>query len=1175
MQRDHPCSFVVYLVAQGIHGYHGGDFWGPVIEVTNFNRTFAWQVGQTFEEILESLGLPLFYDMRAERAHRYVSLILAHGGIPTYCLPDFFANMLQPSVIRAQYADMSAADLIEEWLWHASGRYFTDKPVLRFLSFGGQVAQDLVERCREMAWEYIDTGSVPDAEAFGLPRRVVDAYRQWIAEQDAKQVRVETAERWRLRKPEILIDPWGEGVILDLPPQQVPATMAQADFIWRVNAGEEEHDVPVRVRRTGYDLRTTSEALSLNQPAALVEVSLLVDDQVKRTWRYPGVDDEHPLLVFDPERSTLFSWQYSLPARPLGILYPAQFELQPEGSAKLVEELPRLPWGWSGFRGGIWNLSQATSLSLLQDGKQVLAVPLRPDESLQRPHLVGGQLFSESSARAPVYVGAPPCLRVPLRLNSPSPVVGDCAGQTLAGQRELDEELGRWRLTVRNKWQAIPEINLTTTLAALRPQLTVGEGYVDLPLSLPSLLRATPFGNYTVRLRGPLGRDAEFTLRLASHLVIHGHETLYLPDARLGSQPVTLLVETSPGDGLEWQGEGENRVQLVQQDGESWLYQVELAPDSVEIELTIVRSLPSGEAVRVPITVPVRRLRWALVGEQAGVSRREWTGRILKQSVDAVSQTLSPCLLIELPLLDNDRVHLDLRLLDVDSAELQSMRLSSLPRDQRIWRFDLAASLDTMRASRSPVLRFELVAWNLPERDGPLRLPVLSLTRTLIVDNVEFQFHVVGQQATFELRWCEPTPLKHRCVRFWPLWRPWDPPFEQSISDTAEGVCAFEVKPNALRSGKYRLEFFVADPWVSQDIPQRPTRGTPGTADVELITPAKQLDLIDARLEQGQSFDLLLERAAIYQDIDRARKAQPDWQWCFEHLDEGTVSQILALAEIVQSAGDPDTHRALHLKMFAPHRVERLLQAHRQGNISSDHFRLYLAHMPRSELLPKDTCKHLLSVEEERVRLYALQQLIQRGSTSGVDTVLEWVQSARLSDADAIALLSVNPNFAAECLQKRLDDPMVSRLVDGLGRTMGTEGVACVGDWIHGNVGWGRIERIENACTHAEIRWAVVKQGDYRFLVMLRPAAFAERIVIDMDSGFVRFEGQDEVLICSVCGSFMTQRTDAMRQHFQTVHPARSKKEQNVVRYRRRPAKEPIPLQGVEFTSKEPPDQLA
>ena len=1162
LRHDYPCTFAVYLVAQGIYSYQGGDYWSEVVQVTGLNSSYTWEVGQTFEGILETLGLPLFYDMRAEKAHRYVSLILAHGGIPDYCLPDFFAQMLHPSVLRAQYAGMSAAELIDEWRWRSSVQYFTDKPVLRFLACGGRVAENFVERCREMAWEVLDSGSVPGAEEIGLPKRVVDAYGRWIAEQSTDQMQREAADRWRLRKPEVLVDPWGEGVLLNLPPQQVPATMIYADIAWQVKVGEETYTIPVRVRRTGFDLKTEAESTRLNQPSAIYQVSLLADGQVKRTWHFQGVDDERLLLVVDAERSALLSWQHSLPARRLGLLYPARLALQIEGEARLLEELPRMPWGWSDFCGAVWDLSQGTRLTLLKDGEAVLSATLRPDETMQRPYLLGGQLFSPEvpGVRASVYVGPPPVLRIPL-----------------TGRRGLDEELVRWRLTARNKWSAVPEVNATMALADLRTELAVGERHVDLPLSLPSLLGEAPFGNFVVRLRGPLGRDAEFTMRIVPHLAVCGHETLYLPNVPSGPPPVTLLIETVPGDGLECRGEeGECRVQALERHEGRWVYKVEAGPDVTEVELTISRPLPSGEAVRVPVPLYIRRLRWALVGAQTGPGRREWTGRIIRRSVDALLQTQSPCLLVNLPLDDQNNTHLELRLLDVDGTELQTMDLASTSPHQRMWRFDLPAFLDTIRAGRSPILRFQLGVSNLPGRYRPLHLPVLSLTQTLVVDDVELVCRRADDRVVLELRWHEPTSVRNRHVRFWPLWRTWDPVFERSIPDEVEGMWSFDVPPDRLRSGKYRVEFIVVDPWVSPTLLQTPPKGTPGTADIQLIAPSRQLQVLDTRIqEQGKCFELCLERAVICQDAGDSQEAQSGWQWCFEHLDDGTTPQVLALAELVHAAGDPATLTALQLKMFAAGRIERLLRARGQGQVPADLFRRYLANMPRSRLLPKATCQQLLSVEDETVRLHAVQQLIRCGDALGVETVLEWIEGATLSDADATALLALNPNFALECLQERTSDAAVSRLLDSLSRVMRVEEVVRVGDWVHSDLGWGRIERIENPDTHTEAKWIAGKQSHYQLHVTLRPDISAESVTIDLVSASACFSRPGRAFACTQCDEFSTQCKDVLWRHCQKVHPLRGKEAKDAtksIRYRYEDG--PISLHLLQFTSEEPRDQL-
>ena len=219
--------------------------------------------------------------------------------------------------------------------------------------------------------------------------------------------------------------------------------------------------------------------------------------------------------------------------------------------------------------------------------------------------------------------------------------------------------------------------------------------------------------------------------------------------------------------------------------------------------------------------------------------------------------------------------------------------------------------------------------------------------------------------------------------------------------------------------------------------------------------------------------------------------------------------------------------------------------------------------------------QQLLLVEDETARLHAVQQLIRRGDVLGVNTVLEWTEGVTLSDADAIALLALNPNFAVECLQERTNDSTVSRLLDGLSWTAGVEeDIVHVGDWVHSTVGWGRIERIENPHTRAEVKWIARKQSNHQLYVTLRPNVSAEPITIDMMSSSARFLEPGRVFACTKCDGFSTQRKDDLRLHFQEAHPIRSKKEaeRGTIKYRFK--EQPISLQLLEFSSEEPREQL-
>ena len=87
IKRTYPAAFAVFLTAQGVYGYQEGSFWPGVGQALDKSLDANWsrELGQLFEEILESFGLPLFPDLGGRR---YVDLILMHGGIPDYSLSE-------------------------------------------------------------------------------------------------------------------------------------------------------------------------------------------------------------------------------------------------------------------------------------------------------------------------------------------------------------------------------------------------------------------------------------------------------------------------------------------------------------------------------------------------------------------------------------------------------------------------------------------------------------------------------------------------------------------------------------------------------------------------------------------------------------------------------------------------------------------------------------------------------------------------------------------------------------------------------------------------------------------------------------------------------------------------------------------------------------------------------
>jgi hypothetical protein len=1118
LRHKFPCAFVVFLAAQGIHDYRGpAGFWPGVGETIGkaLNAASTRQLGLLFEEILTAHKLPLFPQVTA-KSFRYVSLILLHGGIPNYSLDDYFDKMLRPAVTREVFADMAADELIEDWLL-SSKIFFTDKPVLRFLEFGGLIAEDFVDRTRELAREFLETGLMPAAKEVGLPQRVVEAFHTWAVENEGfgppeRSQRERTG--LRLRKPEIWLDPWGEGITLDLPPQQIPATLSQAQIEWTIQAdGILLGTLPVRLRRAGYDLRTTHETLSLHQPAELYEISLQFNGETQRNWQYRGPNQEHPLIVFDLARGTLLRQGNSLPARPLWLLYPRTAEINFEGEAKKLEEFPPLPWGWAAFQGEAWDLSQTTKLTLRRDGNEIFSTPIRPDEASQRPHLVGGNLFiaPSSDAPTPTYTGIPPAVRIPL-----------------VGRTNLVEELARWRLTLRNPWAAEPTVDLRSVpLTEFRPYLIHKDGYVELPLNISELLGDAPTGTYTLRLRGPLGRDAELPFRLLSHFFITGHENIYLPHPKNGPPEIKLLIETAANMTIECQPEAEQcQVNLLEQQPDCSMYEIIVPPEAVETRLVVVQPIGDDDLVRVPVRIPVRRLRWTLASGQSQTTslHLERTGWMIKQSLDALEQSESPVLFVGygqsvqttgLEAESPEPESLSLSLVDLDDQELMHLPVTK-PRQSHgrsVWRFELVRFLDTIRHSSSPVVRFEL---EYPHVDGLVRLPVLSLTRSMIVSNVNLEAAPPAEgQLEFSLTWQEDVRLRHRRVRFWPLWRSWLPPYEVPIPDEAEATLTFQAPAASLPIGAYLIEFLVVDPWVGTTRVEQPASGAPNMAMVEMITPEQRIAQINRVIQQdGPRPDLFLERAHIRHQIGEPEGSEADCKRCYERLDESTVPQILDLCDLVQQNIDSSLLGPLRLKMFAANRVQRVLDARSAGEITVTQYQTYFTHLPQ-KLLPVPACEKLLGVDDDKIKMYAILQLVRRGEESGISAVLDLVQRKTLSYTNASEIMKLNIDLAVEHLEEQLDNPTAVQLIEKI--SPNRSAVVREGHWVRSRAGWGILTRIENKDDDQSLDYFIKGQSNLRLHVTLRPRHDAEKVVIEVlnDRHRVYFRHAEKLCRCT------------------------------------------------------------
>jgi len=1198
LRHRYPCTFVAYLVFQGMYGYEGGDYWSAACEGAGLpnlpNYTLAW--GRTFEAIVEELGLGHEFG-----GHRYVGAILGHGGIPTGSLPDFFEHMLQPSVTKPDWAGLSTRELIEEWLTR-SPHYFVDKPVLRFLEYGRGVAEDFVERCRQMAAETVETGEIPTAAEIGLPESVVACYQEWIEVPERFAPTPRTGQR--LRRPQLVLEPWGAGVQLLLPEQRLPATENQKGVWWEIQTDEEVEKLPVQIRPADHYLRIEPSDVPLQRPAREYVVRLFVSGKCLKEWPYDGADGAHPLLVFDAETGRLWPKRKHLPGRLLWTLCAPDVELDAEPASRRIirEGLPQLPWAWHGWQGYMVDLTGVSALLVhTRHGVKRIAVV----QESREPELVGGMTtvngrglpaYTDVDLRdesAPLYVGEPPRLRIPWR-------------QTY--------RLARWRLELWNEGEAEPRRNVKKTLNDLADLLRwevaqpgdqpQQEQVVELPLSHPTLLGPSPLGQYRLRLRGPLGRGAEFRFRIVPKLVLTGHEALYLPDAQQGSLPVQLLIETDPESRLELlQHDPVLSVQEMAADAHGRCYQVEVPPERTEVPLHLVHDLAPDRTVTVPLRVPIHRLRWMLILRPAQLAGRDWRSRAVTVSLEELEQSESPYLLLEVPGAA-ENTSIQLRFLDADGSLLQEMEAIRPLSPSRFRSFDLRLIRDTVRQSRSPAVRAELVVEGLPDHEA-VTLPVLTIRRGVYVEQVTVVPHWEGDQLRLELAWQPDIPLKGRYVRFWSQTRPWSEPVGFPVADDARSRHTFRVSADALPVGTSLVEFTVRDPWVP-DQPERPLPTALSVVSIILGDLEERLQQVDEAVAQAsESFPHVCERLFLWRALGKPERLRDDLRWCYEHMEEAPIKQLVALARELQ---DHPTAKAIQFKLFRPERVRQMLDAYREGKLGEAGLRDYLAQMPRLALLSPEACEALLEVPDYEVRLAMAQRLIEEGRTSGMEAALDWMARGELAPADAEGLLDKDPDLLVQVLVSRLTPQQCEDLLDELDHPMGlaaarrliTEGypsgveavldwaeqrtlyhfrvvelLECnpalavqvlmdhpitettshlwnalaerhpevapfirVGYWIRCRAGWGRIERIETLDGQETyyVHRDELQQG-YRLHVTLHPDEEAESVIIDTARREIAFERASRVYVCGKCEQWITRYSELIvRKHERAAH---------------------------------------
>ncbi len=475
--RRWPAVQVVSTVNVAIGHYNQGNFWSSFFDRADLNQNqevqSAW--GSAFLDNLRALGLPDFSESE-DAGTKYVGRMLMHAGMPTYCLPDYYllvaerrhitAN-LSPEAFVAWAVSRAEQDRLSD----------VDKPVVRFLRYGGDYAIDLVDRTFELLDQIVagrDGSDVP------LPPRFATTASDLMARGAlgrAVQRRGRSADVDGLAvQPYLAIDPFGRGPLIRLPPvSEAPDGVA----IWQVIVDGRRETVQSRALWPGSTEPVPGTDLPILRPSRSAAVGLLGHDELQSAVSI--VDETDPLLAFDEDGKSV-SGVLPLPSAAVWMLYPnlAQatdliaYEGEPRRIAAGV-----LPAGWSGWSLELVDLTEVTSLRL-RDSTRLHTV-----RGVQAARIASGEPIPglRSSYGSPVFV-ALPVVELPSSRG----------------------ELASWDVTITDGASQILARMSTAATGSF-------EGlWDDVPRPL--------LGSYTIRVRGPWGRGGTRTLVVAEGLRI-------------------------------------------------------------------------------------------------------------------------------------------------------------------------------------------------------------------------------------------------------------------------------------------------------------------------------------------------------------------------------------------------------------------------------------------------------------------------------------------------------------------------------------------------------------------------------------------------------------------------------------------------------------------------------
>ena len=990
LRNRYPHAFTVFLTAFATFNDQL-NYWHTLSERLNVPdshiNNYRWR--HIAYEFIKSKGLPVLSEKQA--SDKYVATLRFHGGIPIYSLPDFFTHILLPSVQRSEYVGVSSAHALKLILEKI---YNVDSPVINFLKYSGELGEAFFESCRNMASRYIKDQELVPAEELELPEYLVEAFYSFM---EASQ-----EQAFHLRRPFLTFNPYDEPYLrLNLPEEQVPLYYVDEKAYWQISWDIQNTSVVVTptLRKQRQDVLMRESSLPIQRIPSFLKVSLLRSGesgvpQPIRRWTIPCLPSEDQPLIVARGNGQILASKQELPGETLLLVFPADAQVRTEGEGVRRETYPNLTGSFSGWKAEAWDLSKAQSMHLWGTDKEICpAIPIGFAD--QNPVLAGPTCqYNDDPGGIPLYAGHAPILRIPKRSN-----------------RSLEDELKIWKVELRSHWDTSPILNLEVTLAAYIDNVTVSdENFADFNLS--SILGEDAAGTFNLRVHSQYETEAEFRFRIWPSLYILGLEKFYFPIAD-GAQPISFNLRLPEGCYCETQP-GTYGISIEQS---AVATRIVADAECTRADLHLVKPIGNNNHVRIPIYIPLPRLRWkVLTGDIA--FEPEWTTRSIQIAVDAVLQSSSPSIHLTMHGIHEIVDRVSLLLIDPsdqgDYIQEEKLHVNAIERD--VLRLPLSPFHTTLAGyTQSPQLELHLF-YRAPNYQESRRVPLVFLSRQLEINGVSFK--EIGE-LTWRLSWNELAPLRNRRVLIQPVWQPWQAPWEFKIPDKARGN--FVISNIGLLPSHYRIAFFTAP---ASEPPQTifPEDNVFGLYTCNPEERIDQLQSLSCSTPE-QDFRRHFEICCILAEIKKPYESYVNK--CLDILKLRKIINLTLLFSYYrwlekQSIMHPEdvslksNVRALRYWISAPEIVNHVIQKEKR---STPLRAAYINLVKSARRMYPDTARLLIQQDDDpSVMNICLNCLMENDAGNSVPVIFDLVHSARLSNRDAAYILAPKWQIALQSL---------------------------------------------------------------------------------------------------------------------------------------------------------------